>query len=163
METTVSPEWTGSFAVEAAEIAIGTAQATRHHDHKPCVALLSHATFGDPLHAAIAPMRDAVAILDQRKVDFEYDGEMSPDVALEPSIRALYPFCRLTGGANVLVMPGLHSAHNTSSLARRLGGGSTIGPLLVGMEWAVQIMPTDASVSQIVDLACLAAYQTAGR
>jgi malate dehydrogenase (oxaloacetate-decarboxylating)(NADP+) len=148
-------------AEQAAEIAIGAARAARHLGHEPRVALLSHATFGDPLHAANAPMRDAVAILDQRKVDFEYDGEMSPDVALEPSIRALYPFCRLTGDANVLVMPGLHSAHITSSLARRLGGGSTIGPLLMGMERPVQIMPMDASVSQIVDLACLAAYQTA--
>ena len=110
-------------------------------------------------HPANAPMRDAVTILDQRKVDFEYDGEMSPDVALEPSIRALYPFCRLTADANILVMPGLHSAHITSSLAKRLGGGSTIGPLLTGMERPVQIMPMDASVSQIVDLACLAAYQ----
>jgi len=112
--------------------------------------------------AANAPMREAVALLDQRKVDFEYDGEMSPDVALEPSIRALYPFCRLTADANVLVMPGLHSAHITSSLARRLGGGMMIGPLLTGMERPVQIMQMDASVSQIVDLACLAAYQ-AGR
>jgi malate dehydrogenase (oxaloacetate-decarboxylating)(NADP+) len=150
-------------AEELAEIAIGAARAARHLGHEPRVALLSHATFGDPMQAANAPMRDAVAILDQRKVDFEYDGEMSPDVALEPSIRALYPFCRLTADANVLVMPGLHSAHITSSLARHLGGGSTIGPLLVGMERPVQIMPMDASVSQIVDLACLAAYQTAGR
>ena len=149
-------------AEQLAEIAIGAAQAARHLGHEPRVALLSHATFGDPIQPANAPMRDAVALLDQRKVDFEYDGEMSPDVALEPSIRALYPFCRLTADANVLVMPGLHSAHITSSLARRLGGGSTIGPLLVGMERPVQIMPMDASVSQIVDLACLAAYQTVG-
>ena len=105
-------------------------------------------------------MRDAVAILDRCKVDFEYDGELRPDVALEPSIRALYPFCRLTADANVLVMPGLHSAHITSSLG---GGGSTIGPLLMGMERPVRIMAMDTSVSQIVDLACLAAYQTAGR
>jgi malate dehydrogenase (oxaloacetate-decarboxylating)(NADP+) len=148
-------------AEELADIAIGAAQAARHLGHEPRVALLSHATFGDPIHPANAPMRDAVAILDQRKVDFEYDGEMSPDVALEPSIRALYPFCRLTADANVLIMPGLHSAHITSSLAMRLGGGSTIGPLLMGMERPVQIMPMDASVSQIVDLACLAAYQAA--
>ena len=150
-------------AEELAEIAIGAAQAARHLGHEPRVALLSHATFGDPMQPANAPMREAVAILDQRKVDFEYDGEMSPDVALEPSIRALYPFCRLTDDANVLVMPGLHSAHITSSLARRLGGGTTIGPLLMGMERPVQIMPMDASVSQIVDLACLAAYQAARR
>jgi malate dehydrogenase (oxaloacetate-decarboxylating)(NADP+) len=150
-------------AEELAEIAIGAAQAARHLGHEPRVALLSHATFGDPIQPANAPMRDAIALLDQRKVDFEYDGEMSPDVALEPSIRALYPFCRLTADANVLVMPGLHSAHITSSLARRLGGGTTIGPLLMGMERPVQIMPMDASVSQIVDLACLAAYQAARR
>jgi malate dehydrogenase (oxaloacetate-decarboxylating)(NADP+) len=148
-------------AEQLAEIAIGAAQAARHLGHEPRVALLSHATFGDPIQPANAPMRDAIALLDQRKVDFEYDGEMSPDVALEPSIRALYPFCRLTADANVLVMPGLHSAHITSSLARRLGGGTTIGPLLMGMERPVQIMPMDASVSQIVDLACLAAYQAA--
>ena len=96
-------------------------------------------------------------------MDFEYDGEMSPDVALEPSIRALYPFCRLTADANVLVMPGLHSAHITSRLAHQLGGGTTIGPLLIGMERPVQIVPMDASVSQIVDVACLAAYQAARR
>ena len=150
-------------AEELAEIAIGAAQAARHLGHEPRVALLSHATFGDPMQPANAPMREAVAILDRRKVDFEYDGEMSPDVALEPSIRALYPFCRLTDDANVLVMPGLHSAHITSSLARKLGGGTTIGPLLMGMERPVQIMPMDASVSQIVDLACLAAYQAVRR
>ena len=148
-------------AEQLAEIAVGAAQAARHLGHEPRVALLSHATFGDPLLPANAPMRDAIALLDQRKVDFEYDGEMSPDIALEPSIRALYPFCRLTADANVLVMPGLHSAHITSSLARRLGGGTTIGPLLMGMERPVQIMPMDASVSQIVDLACLASYQAA--
>src|SRR5215469_3178184 len=150
-------------AEEAAEIAIGAARAARHLGHEPRVALLSHATFGDPIQPANAPMRDAIALLDARKVDFEYDGEMSPDVALEPSIRALYPFCRLTADANVLVMPGLHSAHITSSLAKRLGGGTTIGPLLMGMERPVQIMPMDASVSQIVDLACLAAYQAVRR
>ena len=96
-----------------ADIVIGAAAAARHLGHEPRVALLSHSTFGDPPHDRAIPMRDAVAILDQRKVDFEYDGEMSPDVALEPSIRALYPFCRLTGDANVLVVPGLHSAQIT--------------------------------------------------
>jgi malate dehydrogenase (oxaloacetate-decarboxylating)(NADP+) len=104
-------------------------------------------------------MRDAISILDQRHVDFEYDGEMSPDVALEPSIRALYPFCRLTADANILIVPGLHSAHITARLVSHLGGGTTIGPLLIGMENPVQIVPLDASSTQIVDLACLAAYQ----
>ena len=99
-------------------------------------------------------------ILDQRGVDFEYDGEMSPDVALDQSYRALYPFCRLTGPANVLVMPGLHSAFITSRLAPRLGGGGTIGPLILGLSHAAQLLPMDATVSQIVDIATLAAHQT---
>jgi malate dehydrogenase (oxaloacetate-decarboxylating)(NADP+) len=146
-------------AAQTADIVIGAAAAARHLGHEPRVALLSHSTFGDPPHDRAIPMRDAVAILDQRKVDFEYDGEVSPDVALEPSIRALYPFCRLTGNANVLVVPGLHSAHIAARLAHHLGGGTTIGPLLIGMEKPVQIIPMDASASQIVDLACLAAYQ----
>ena len=115
------------------------------------------------MHEGAHVMRRAVEILDQRGVDFEYDGEMSPDVALEPELRALYPFCRLTGPANVLVMPGLHSAHIVSRLAPRLGGGTTIGPLLSGMTHAAQIVPMDASSSQIVDVACLAAYQAAER
>jgi malate dehydrogenase (oxaloacetate-decarboxylating)(NADP+) len=148
-------------AEQLADIAIGAARAARHLGHEPRVALLSHSTFGHPPHDRAIPMRDAVAILDQRKVDFEYDGEMSPDVALEPSIRALYPFCRLTRDANVLLVPGLHSAHITARLAHHLSGGTTIGPLLMGMERPVQVMPMDASVSQIVDLACLAAYQAA--
>jgi len=144
---------------ELADIAMGAAATARHLGQEPRVALLSHTTFGDPPHERAVPMHDAVKILDQRKMDFEYDGEMSPDVALEPSIRALYPFCRLTADANVLVVPGLHSAHITARLAHHLGGCTTIGPLLIGMEKPVQIIAMDASSSQIVDLACLAAYQ----
>ncbi|MDE2515150.1 MAG: NADP-dependent malic enzyme [Rhodospirillales bacterium] len=149
-------------AEQLADIAIGAAHAARQLGHEPRVALISHSTFGNPMHEAAATMRDAVRVLDRRGVDFEYDGEMSPDVALEPSLRALYPFCRLTGPANILVMPGLHSAHITSRLAPRLGGGTTIGPLLIGLARPAQIVPMDASVSQIVDVASLAAYQ-AGR
>ncbi|HUB14905.1 MAG TPA: NADP-dependent malic enzyme [Acetobacteraceae bacterium] len=150
-------------AEELVDIVIGAAQAARHLGHEPRVALLSHSVFGDPVNDRAIPMRDAVTLLDQRKVDFEYDGEMSPDAALEPSIRALYPFCRLTGDANVLVMPGLHSALITSQLVHRLGGGTTIGPLLIGMDRPVQVVPMDASVSQMVDVACLAAYQAIAR
>ena len=149
-------------ATEMADIAVGAAAAARRMGHEPRVALLSHSTFGNPMHTAAEVMRDAVGILDGRGVDFEYDGEMSPDVALDPAYRALYPFCRLTGQANVLVMPGLHSAHIVSRLAPKLGGGSTIGPLLIGMAHAAQIVPMDASVSQIVDVACLAAHQAIG-
>ncbi len=148
-------------AEQMADIAIGAAAAARRLGHEPRVALLSHSTFGNPMHEGAHVMRRAVETLDHRGVDFEYDGEMSPDVALEPELRALYPFCRLTGPANVLVMPGLHSAHIVSRLAPRLGGGTTIGPLLIGMTHAAQIVPMDASSSQIVDVACLAAYQAA--
>ena len=111
--------------------------------HEPRVALLSHSTFGDPAHDRVAPMLDAVKILDSRHVDFEYDGEMSPDVALEPSIRALYPFCLLTGDANVRWRCSGSCIPRTStlSLMHHLGGGTrmTIGPLLIGMERPVQI------------------------
>jgi malate dehydrogenase (oxaloacetate-decarboxylating)(NADP+) len=148
-------------AAQLADIVIGAAAAARQLGHEPRVALLSHSTFGDPAHDRATPMREAVTLLDARNVDFEYDGEVSPDVALQPSIRALFPFCRLTDDANVLVMPGLHSAHITASLMQHLGGGTTIGPLLIGMERPVQIVQMDASVSQIVDIACLAAYQAA--
>ncbi len=148
---------------QLAGIAMGSAAAARRLGHEPRVALLSHSTFGNPMHRTVHGIREAVALLDARGVDFEYDGDMSPDVALDPAVRALYPFCRLTGNANVLVMPGLHSAHITSRLAPRLAGGSTIGPLLLGMEKSAQIVPMNASVSQIVDLACLAAYHAAGR
>jgi malate dehydrogenase (oxaloacetate-decarboxylating)(NADP+) len=143
---------------ELVAICIGAAAAARRLGHEPRVALLSHSTFGNPMHATGNAMRKAVALLDGRNVDFEYDGEMSPDVALEPSLRALYPFCRLTGAANVLVVPGLHSAHITSRLAPRLGGCSTIGPLIIGLTHAAQLIAMDSSVSQIVDVACLAAH-----
>jgi len=150
-------------AQQLADIVVGAAKAARLLGHEPRVALLSHSTFGDPAHDRVIPMLDAVKILDSRHVDFEYDGEMSPDIALSASIRALYPFCRLTADANVLVMPGLHSAHINARLMHHLGGGTTIGPLLIGMEKPVQIVPMDASVSQIVDVACIAAYQAVAR
>ncbi len=145
---------------QLADIAVGAAAAARHLGQEPRVALLSHSTFGNPMHGSVPGIREAVAILDRRGVDFEYDGDMSPDVALDPAIRALYPFCRLSGNANLLVMPGLHSAHIASRLAPRLGQTSTIGPVLLGMSHPAQIIPMGASVSQIVDLAGIAAYQS---
>ena len=145
---------------QLAAIACGAAAAARRLGHEPRVALLSHSTFGDPMNSTGNDMRAAVALLDARSVDFEYDGEMSPDVALDASYRALYPFCRLTGPANVLVMPGLHSSHITSRLAPRFGGGGTIGPLINGMSHAVQLLAMNSSVSQIVDIAAIAAHQT---
>jgi malate dehydrogenase (oxaloacetate-decarboxylating)(NADP+) len=143
-----------------ADIACGAAAAARRMGHEPRVALLSYSTFGSKITQAGDAIRQAVRILDTRHVDFEYDGEMSPDVALDPSYRALYPVCRLTGPANVLIMPGLHSAYITSRLAPRLGGGGRLGPLIQGMSHAVQLLRRDSSVSQIVDIATLAAHQT---
>jgi malate dehydrogenase (oxaloacetate-decarboxylating)(NADP+) len=145
---------------QLADIAVGAAAAARHLGHEPRVALLSHSTFGNPMHSTVQGIREAVAILDRRGVDFEYDGDMSPEVALDPAIRAMYPFCRLTGNANLLVMPGLHAAHIASRLAPRLGATSTIGPVLLGLTHSAQIIPMGASVSQIVDLAGIAGYQS---
>jgi malate dehydrogenase (oxaloacetate-decarboxylating)(NADP+) len=148
---------------QLADICCGAAAAARRLGHEPRVALLSHSTFGNSVHEAGNTIREAVAVLDARGVDFEYDGEMSPDVALDPAFRALYPFCRLTGPANILVMPGLHSAHITSRLAPRLGEGGTIGPLMIGLTHAAQLVQMDASVTQIVEIAALAAHETVRR
>ncbi len=144
---------------QLADICAGAATAARGLGHEPRVALLSYSTFGNQHTELSDTMREAVKLLDTRGADFEYDGEMSPDVALDESYRALYPFCRLTGPANILVMPGLHSAHIVSRLAPRLGGGGTIGPLLIGLTHAVQLVPMDSSVSQILDIATIAAHQ----
>jgi malate dehydrogenase (oxaloacetate-decarboxylating)(NADP+) len=142
-----------------AEIAIASAAAARRLGHEPRVAFLSFSTFGDPKGSIPGSIRDAVKLLDQRQVDFEYDGEMSADVALDPALRAhLYPFCRLTGAANVLVMPGLHAAHILTKAVPRLTSGTAIGPLLMGLSKPVQIVPVDASVTQLLDMACLAAH-----
>ena len=145
---------------QLADIVVGAAAAARSLGHEPRVALLSYSTFGNPMHPTGNAKRQAVAQLEARGLDFENHGEMSPDVALDEGYRAMYPFCRLTGPANILVMPGLHSSHITSRLAPRLGGGGTIGPLIVGLSHAAQLLPMDASVSQIVDIATLAAHQS---
>jgi malate dehydrogenase (oxaloacetate-decarboxylating)(NADP+) len=143
-----------------AEIAMRSAAAARRLGHEPRVAFLSFSTFGDPKGVIPGSIRDAVKLLDGRKVDFEYDGEMSADVALDPGLRArLYPFCRLTGAANVLVMPGLHAAHILTRATPHLTSATTIGPLLMGLGAPVQIVPTDAGVNQLLDMACLAAHQ----
>jgi len=151
-------------AEQLAEIAIASARAARTLGHEPRVAFLSFTTFGDPKGSITAGLREAVSLLDRRSVDFEYDGEMSADVALDPGLRAsLYPFCRLTGPANVMVMPGLHAAHILTRASPRLSATMAIGPLLVGLEKPVQIVPLDASVGTVVEMACLAAHETVGR
>ncbi len=150
-------------AATLAEIAIQSAGVARRLGLTPRVAFLSFSTFGDPKGGIPGPIRDAVKLLDGRHVDFEYDGEMAADVALDPALRALYPFCRLTGPANVLVMPGLHAAHILTKAVPRLTSATTIGPVLLGFEKPVQIVPMGASVNQILDMACYAAYGAARR
>jgi malate dehydrogenase (oxaloacetate-decarboxylating)(NADP+) len=146
---------------ELADIATQAAAKARQMGHFPRIALLSFSTFGDPLREKGKRIREAVDLLDTRKVDFEYDGEMAADVALDATLmRQHYPFCRLSGPANVLIMPALDPANIASKLMQELGGGTVIGPLMLGLEKPVQIMPMNATVSEIVTMAALAAHDT---
>ena len=140
-----------------ADIAERTAQVARRMGHEPRVAFLSYSTFGNPEGSWLESIREAVSILDQRKPGFEYEGEMAPDVALNEKVMKNYPFCRLSGPANVLVMPGLQSANLSAKLLRELGGGAVIGPMLVGMEKPVQVATMASTASDLVTLAVLAA------
>jgi malate dehydrogenase (oxaloacetate-decarboxylating)(NADP+) len=145
-------------AAQLAEIAIHTAQVARRMGHDPRVAFLSYSNFGNPEGSFLDRIRDAVKLLDGRDdVDFEYEGEMAPDVALNPALQKVYPFSRLTGPANVLVMPGLQTANISAKLIKELGGDAVIGPMLVGMQKQVQIAPMTATASDLVTLAVLAA------
>ena len=144
-------------ALELADIAEQTAAVARRMGHEPRVAFLSYSTFGNPPGNWLGPIREAVEILDARGVSFEYEGEMAPDVALNPRLAASYPFSRLSGPANVLVMPGLQSANLSAKLLRELGGDTVIGPMLVGMEKSVQIATMASNASELVTLAVLAA------
>ena len=101
-------------------------------------------------------------LLDRQRVDFEYDGEMAADVALNMELREAYPFCRLSGLANVLIMPAFHSASISTKMLQELGGATVIGPLLVGLVRSVQIVQLGANDSQIVNMAALAAYNISG-
>jgi malate dehydrogenase (oxaloacetate-decarboxylating)(NADP+) len=142
-----------------ADIAIQTAAKARQMGHEPRVALLSFSNFGNPMREKAQRIREAMVALDRRQVDFEYDGEMSPDVALNDEIRRLYPFCRLSGPANVLIMPALHTANVSYKLMQQLGGATVIGPLLIGLAKPVQIVQMGATVSELVNTAALAAHE----
>ncbi|MFC0409946.1 NADP-dependent malic enzyme [Roseomonas elaeocarpi] len=146
-------------AATLAAIARQSAAQARRLGLEPRVAFLSFSTFGDPRGTIPGSVRDAVKLLDSQETDFEYDGEMAADVALDPSLRALYPFCRLTGSANVLIMPSLHAAHILSTAVPRLTNATTIGPVLMGLNKPAQIVPLSASVNSVLDMACLAAHE----
>ena len=153
-DTTVNERPT---AEQLADIAEGTAAVARAMGHEPRVAFLSYSTFGNPEGSFLTNLRDAVTALEKRNVGFEFEGEMAPDVALNPKVMANYPFSRLSGPANVLIMPGLQSANLSAKLLRELGGDSVIGPMLIGMEKPVQIATMASTASELVTLAVLAA------
>jgi malate dehydrogenase (oxaloacetate-decarboxylating)(NADP+) len=146
-------------AEDLAEIACETARAVRTLGYTPRVAFMSYSTFGSPMGERSEKVREAVALLDSMDgVDFEYEGEMPPAIALDPERRGNYPFMRLSGPANVLIMPAIHSASISTQLIQALGGATVIGPLLLGLERSVQICPLSASVSRILQMATLCAY-----
>ena len=149
-------------ATELADIAEEAAGVARRLGYEPRIAMLAYSTFGYPEGERSDHVRAAVQILNSRHVDFEYDGEMGADVALNMEAMAAYPFCRLSGPANVLVMPAFHSASICTNMLKELGGSTVIGPLLVGLDKAVQIVPLGAKDSDIVNMAALAAYNISG-
>ena len=146
-------------AKELADIAIKAAQYARKFGHEPRVALLSYSNFGQPMRPHMERIREAVRILEARKVDFEFDGDMQAGVALNYELmQDVYPFCRLSGPANVLVMPALHSASITSGMLGAMGGSTVIGPILVGLSKPIQIVPLGSTVNDLVHIAAFAAH-----
>ncbi len=149
-------------AEDLAHIAIETAAVARRLGHEPRVAFLSYSTFGNPPGKWLDNIREAVHLLDSAEPGFEYEGEMAPDAALNPTVMKNYPFSRLSAPANVLIMPGLQSANLSAKLLRELAGNATIGPMLIGMEKPVQIAPMTAIAPDVLTLAVLAAAGVAG-
>ncbi len=149
-------------AQELSEIAIEAAGVARRLGYEPKVAMLAFSTFGHPAGERSEKVREAVKLLDAQRVDFEYDGEMAADVALNRDLMSQYPFCRLSGPANVLIMPAFHSASISTKMLQELGGSTVIGPLIVGLDKPVQIVPLGAKDSDIVNMAALAAFNIGG-
>jgi len=145
---------------QLAEIAISSARVVRLFGFDPKIAFLSHSTFGQPITSRTKHIRDAVDILKQKNVNFKFDGDMQPDVALDEIYKELYPFSEIVGNANVLIMPGQHSAAITYKTMKTLGGSKVIGPLLVGLGQAIEIAPLRSSTSDILNLASVAAYSS---
>jgi len=148
-------------ADQLAQIAISVSKQAKLMGHTPRVALLSFSNFGNPSGPSTDHIVQAIKKLDSMDVDFEYDGEMSTEVALNYDLqKQRYPFCRLTGPANILIMPGLHSANISFKLMQQLGGGSVIGPMLMGAQHPFQIVQMGAQVNDIVNAAAMAVYET---
>ena len=142
------------------KIAMSTVRVARLFGFDPKVAFLSHSTFGKPSSRNTKHVREAIEILKKKEVDFDFDGEMQPDVALNPKYKETYPFSKIVGNANVLIMPALHSAAISTKLMRTIGGAKTIGPLLIGLGLPIEIAPLRSSSNDILNLASVAAFSS---
>ena len=145
---------------ELIKIAISSVRVSRLFGFDPKVAFLSHSTFGKPTSRNTTHVREAIDTLKKMKVDFDFDGEMQPDVALNPKYKETYPFSKIVGNANILIMPALHSAAISTKLMKTIGGAKTIGPLLIGLGLPIEIAPLRSSPNDILNLASVAAYSS---
>jgi len=145
-------------ANQLVDMAISTARVVRLFGFDPKVAFLSHSTFGQPVTDRTKRISDAVEILKKKKVDFKFDGEMQPDVALEEIYKELYPFSEIVGNSNVLIMPSQHSAAISYKMIKSISRAKVIGPLLIGLGLPIEIAPLRSSTSEILNLASIAAY-----
>ena len=138
--------------------AISAARVVKLFGFDPKVAFVSHSTFGQPITSRTKHIRKAVEILNDKKVEFDFDGDMQPDVALNKEYQDLYPFSKIVGNANILIMPGQHSAAISYKMMKTLGDTKVIGPLLVGLGLPIEIAPLRTSTSELINLASIAAY-----
>ena len=143
---------------QMADIAESAARVVRLFGFDPKVAFVSHSTFGQPSTSRTKHIKNAVEILKDRNADFEFDGDMQPDVALDEEYKSLYPFSKIVGNANILIMPGQHSAAISYKMMKTLGETKVIGPLLIGLGLPIEIAPLRSSTSEIINLASIAAY-----
>tara|TARA_Y100000590_G_scaffold184573_1_gene210364 strand:- start:4259 stop:6544 length:2286 start_codon:yes stop_codon:yes gene_type:complete len=142
------------------EIAISCVRVARLFGFDPKVAFLSHSTFGKPVSRNTKHVRDAIEMLKKKKVDFDFDGEMQPDVALNPVYKEVYPFSKIVGNANILIMPALHSAAISTKMMKSFGDAKLVGPLLIGLGLPIEVAPLRSSTSDILNLASVAAYSS---
>ena len=145
-------------AKQLADMAKSAARVVKLFGFDPKVAFLSHSTFGEPATDRTKRISDAVEILKKDNVDFKFDGEMQPDVALEEVYKELYPFSEIVGNSNVLIMPSQHSAAISYKMIKSMSRAKVIGPLLIGLGLPIEIAPLRSSTSDIINLASIAAY-----
>lgn len=147
-------------AENLADIAISSARVAKTLGFTPRVAFLAHSTFGKPMSERSVHLREARDLLEKRKVDFEFEGEMQPDVALNQKFKTIYPFSKLSAPANILIMPAIHSAAISTKLLKELGGSTLIGPMLIGLNRPIEIATLRSKVSDIFNMASIAAFSS---